>query len=208
MNTDLLSLFSANVTEQVENYLDQMPPLLMWGDFIFQLSTLAYNKLTRQESWTWAAQSRFSRPDKLQYVGKKRPTLQFECELYAHLVNHSLLTMGLEKEGVLSTLVSIDPVDVLRLQADSKTPLMLVAGTGRVMGFWVLTSLTQAIDEFRPNSEAKHQNIALTLQHYGPRLSAGDQVPDYASPGFTTKASKIKSALAEMESFIGKYTHG
>ncbi|MGR7890406.1 phage tail protein [Klebsiella aerogenes] len=206
MNTDLLSLFSSNLTEQVENYLDEMPPLLMWGDFIFQLSTMAYSKLTRQDSWNWAAQGRFSRPDKLQYVGKKRPTIQLECEIYSQLVNKSLLTMGLEYAGVLETAETLDPVDILRLQAETRTPMMLVEGTGRVMGFWVMTAMTVTVDEFKSDGQAKHQTVSVTLQHYGPRLADGDQVPDYASLGFTTKSTKIQSALDEVESFIKEYT--
>lgn len=205
MNIDPLAQIGANLRDQGENYLDQLPPLLMWGDFIFQLDTMAYSKLTTQESWNWVAQSRFGRADRLQYTGKKRPTVKFECELYAHLVNQTLLTMVLKKQGVINE-VKTDPIAALRLQANSKTPQMLVTGGGKVMGFWVMTDMSRTIDEFKPNSDAKHQNVTLTLQHYGARLDQDQAVPDTASLGYTTKESKIKSAWAEMKSFIEEHS--
>ncbi|CAI1717226.1 phage tail protein [Serratia quinivorans] len=202
MNTNVLSVLRANAREQVENYLDQLPPLMMWGDFIFQLSTLAYSKLSLSDVWTWAAQGRIGKPDLLQYTGKKRPTLKFDCELYATLINPSLLTMALTKYGLIND-VSDDPVEQLRLQASMKTPLMLVAGTGKVMGFWVMTELSQVMDEFRPNSQAKHQTITLSLQYYGERLADGQTVPDTLSLGFRDKDTRLSEALETMKKVIG-----
>lgn len=204
MKIDPLALIGANLRDQVENYLDQLPPLMMWGDFIFQLDTMAYKQLTTQESWNWAAQSRFGRADRLQYTGKKRQTIKFDCEIYAHLVNQTLLTLVLKKQGVVNE-VSIDPVKALRLQANSKIPQMLVTGTGEVKGFWVMTDISQQIDAFKLDSAPKHQNVTLTLQYYGARLNQDQAVPDSASTGFTTKESKIKSAVADMKSFLEKY---
>lgn len=205
MKIDPLALIGANLRDQVENYLDQLPPLMMWGDFIFQLDTMAYKQLTTQESWNWATQSRFGRADRLQYTGKKRPTIKFDCEIYAHLVNQTLLTMVLKKQGVVNEVV-VDPITALRLQANSKIPQMLVTGAGEVKGFWVMTDMSRTIDEFKLNSEAKHQNVTLTLQHYGARLEQDQAVPDTVSLGFTTKESKIKSAWAEMKSFIEEHS--
>ncbi len=82
MNLDFISLMEAGARSGMQDMTTQLPPLLMWGDFIFQLSTLAYNKLTLSEGWNWASQSRFGRTDTLQYTGKKAPTLRFDCELY------------------------------------------------------------------------------------------------------------------------------
>ncbi|MEZ2600753.1 phage tail protein [Kluyvera intermedia] len=201
MNTNVLSVLRANAREQTENYLDQLPPLLMWGDFIFQLSTLAYSKLTLSDSWNWVSQSRIGKPDLLQYTGKKRPTLKFDSELYVAMINPSLLTMALTKYGLIND-VSDDPVEQLRLQADSKTPLMLVAGTGKVMGFWVMSELSQVMDEFRPNSQPKHQNINFTLQYYGETLANGQAVPEEMPLGFKDKDTKIREAMKKMNDVI------
>lgn len=201
MKIDPLAILGANIREQAETYLDELPPLMMWGDFLFQLSTMAYSKLTIQDSWNWAAQGRFGQADKLQYTGKKRPTIKFDCEIYAHFVNQSLLTLGLKKYGLINE-VSIDPVEQLRIQANSKTPQMLVTGAGKVMGFWVLTEMVQTIDEFKPNSQPKHQTVSLAMQFYGLKLHDNDQEQETSSLGFKTKDSKIQEALQKMKDII------
>lgn len=201
MKIDPLALIGANIREQTENYLDALPPLMMWGDFIFQLSTLAYSKLTVSDSWNWVAQGRFGKREKLQYIGKKAPKIKFDCELYAELMNESLLTKGLKEYGLIQSLAS-DPVEHLRIQGNLKTPLMLVTGAGKVMGFWCLTDISQTIDEFKPNSHARHQNVSLSMQFYGAKLSNDQAVPDYASLGFKTKESKIQDALKKMKDFL------
>lgn len=207
MKINPLAVIGANIREQTENYLDQLPPLMMFGDFIFQLSTLAYSKLTIQDAWSWATQGRVGKRELLQYTGKKAPSIKFDCELYAALVNASLLTRGLQRYGLLHD-VTTDPVEHLRLQANLRTPQMLVTGAGRVMGFWVLSSLEQNIDAFKPNSQAAHQIISLTLQYYGPRLVEGQDVAEVTSLGFTTKEEKINDALQKMRGFLEKYGVG
>lgn len=201
MKIDPLALIGANLRDQAENYLDQLPPLMMWGGFIFQLNTMAYNKLTIQDSWNWVAQSLFGKADRLQYVGKKRPTIRFDCEIYAHFINQTLLTMSFEKQGLIHE-ISSDPVEVLRLQANTKVPLMLVTGAGKVMGFWVLTDMTQTIDSFNLNSTAKHQTVGLTMQFYGATLNQDDKVPDHASTGYIDKKTKLEDIWAKMKAVI------
>ena len=70
------------------------------------------------------------------------------------------------------------------------------------MGFWCLTDISQTIDEFKPNSHARHQNVSLSMQFYGAKLSNDQAVPDYASLGFKTKESKIQDALKKMKDFL------
>ena len=204
MKIDPLAILGANLREQAENYLDQLPPLMMWGGFVFQLSTMAYSKLTIQDSWNWVAQARFGKEDKLQYTGKKRPTIKFDCEIYAHFINQSLLTIEMKKHGLINE-VAIDPVETLRLQANTRTPLMLVTGAGKVMGFWVLTDLTQTIDSFKPNSTPKHQIVSMTMQFYGFTLDPDDAVQNTASLGFTDKKTKLSDAWQKMKDFIEEH---
>lgn len=201
MKLDPLAILGANIREQTENYLDELPPLMMWGDFIFQLNTMAFSKLSVQESWNWASQGRFGRRDKLQYTGKKAPTIKFDSEIYAAFVNESLLTLGLKKYGLINS-ISADPVEHLRIQADSKTPYMLVTGAGKVMGFWVITEMSQDIDEFKPNSQPKHQSVSITMQFYGLLLNDDQALPSTLSLGFTNKNTKIKDALDKMKTFL------
>lgn len=202
MSFNPLSVISANVREQAENWLDELPPLMMWGSFIFSLSTLAYQRLTVQEGWSWAAQPRIGQTERLQYTGKKAPTIQFEGEIYAALVNDSLLTSALESCGLFSS-AGVDPVEQLRAQANLGMPYMLVTGTGRVMGYWAMTQLSQVMDTFGLNGQQTHQTVSLTLQYYGTtRVGVADDLSALTTP---SKSEKISSAFNDMTDFLEDY---
>jgi hypothetical protein len=179
MNLDILSVLEAG--SRVENVTTQLPPLLMWGDFVFQLSTLAFNKLQLSESWNWASQSRTGKMDLLQYTGQKSPTLKFDCELYTDFVNIAGLDDLLPGEWADA---ASDPVEWLCRQARMRTPMMLVTGYGRVMGFWVMVQIDQAVDAFRGAGAFRHQVVTLSMQYYGPALKGTD-----ADPAEVQKAS-------------------
>jgi hypothetical protein len=198
-----LSVISANVHEQAENWLEELPPLMMWGSFIFSLTTLAYQRLTVQEGWNWAAQPRIGETDRLQYTGKKAPTIQFEGEIYAALVNDSLLTSGLESYGLFSS-AKVDPVEQLRAQANARMPYMLVTGTGRVMGYWAMTQLTQTMDAFAYDSSPSHQTVSLTLQYYG-ATRPGTAADDVSALKTTPAREKISAAYDNMKTFLEPY---
>lgn len=203
MKIDPIAIIESNLREQVELALDQLPPLLMWGDFIFQLSTMAYSKLTVQDGWSWASQGLVGRRDKLLYTGKKAPTLKFDCELYDEFVNDSLLTRAMQKYGMVQAL-AVDPVEFLRAQANLKQPLMLVTGTGKVMGYWVMTDISQVMDAFRPDSQVKHQMVTLSMQFYG-EAQEGEQA---AIPTGPSKEEKIRAALQRIEDAIAGVVNG
>ena len=202
MSFNPLSVISANVREQAENWLEELPPLMMWGSFIFSLSTLAYQRLTAQEGWNWAEQPRIGQTERLQYTGKKAPVIQFEGEIYAALVNDSLLTSALESWGLFSS-SGVDPVEQLRMQANTHMPYMLVTGTGRVMGYWALTQLSQVMDTFGLNGQHTHQTVSLSLQYYGATLAGATE--DLSALKTQTKSEKISGAYNSMKDFLEPY---
>lgn len=204
MIIDPLSFLEVSVRQNTEAFDSQLPPLLMWGDFIFQLSTLAFNKLTLSESWNWVSQGRIGRLDALQFTGRKSPTLRFDCELYSDFVDSAGLAGLTTPVGAWQD-ASQDPVEWLRHQANTKTPMMLVTGYGRVMGFWVLNQLDQAVDEFRGAGEFRHQSVTLSLQYYGSSLSGtGDEPAQVDSPAPAT----ADQAVSDMNTFLSEYANG
>lgn len=203
MSFNPLAVISANAREQAENWLEELPPLMMWGSFIFSLSTLAYQRLTAQDGWRWAAQPRIGETDRLQYTGRKAPVIRFDCEIYAALVNNSLLTSALESYGLFSA-AKVDPVEQLRAQANTRMPYMLVTSTGRVMGYWAMTQLDQVMDSFANDGSASHQTVSLTLQYYG-ATRPGTAADDISALKTTTKSEKISAAWDEMQDFLGQY---
>ncbi len=53
------------------------------GDFIFAISTVAYNKLQRSDAWRWAQQTRFGKNDALQITGRPNPTITIDGKINA-----------------------------------------------------------------------------------------------------------------------------
>lgn len=204
MIIDPLSILESQLRQQTETLDPQLPPLLMWGDFVFQLSTLAYNKLSLSDAWTWASQGRIGRQDRLQYTGKKAPTIRFECELYADFVDTTGLSALITSAGVWQD-ANNDPVEWLRRQANTKTPMMLVTGYGRVMGFWVMTQLEQAVDEFRGAGEFRHQNVTVSLQYFGSSLNGVEDDPAETEQPSTEASSQT---VSEMNMFLSEYENG
>lgn len=204
MIIDPLAILESQLRQQAETLENQLPPLLMWGDFIFQLSTLAYKKLSLSDAWTWASQGRIGRQDRLQYTGKKAPTIRFDCELYDDFVDTTGLSSMITSVGVWQD-ANNDPVEWLRRQANTRTPLMLVTGYGRVMGFWVMTQLEQAVDEFRGAGEFRHQEITVTIQFFGSSLSGVDEQGESVEPPTTTEANE---AVSSMNAFLSEYNDG
>jgi phage protein U len=197
MNLDILSALEAGSRTDSSNISMPLPPLLMWGDFIFQLSTLAFNKLQLSESWNWAAQSRTGKMDALQYTGQKVPTLRFDCELYSDFIDVGGLDDLLPGEWADA---AADPVEWLRRQARTHTPMMLVTGNGRVMGFWVLVQIDQAVDAFLGAGEFRHQVVTLSMQYYGPALRGTDSDPatvQTAAPATTEQGVAEFQAVRE-----------
>lgn len=201
MIIDPMSLLEKSVRQSNEAISHPLPPLLMWGGFIFQLSTLAFNRLTLTDSWNWATQSRIGRRDSLQYTGKKTATLRFSCELYDDFVDTSGLSELIPEVGTWQD-ANNDPVEWLRHQADTRTPLMLVTGYGRVLGLWVLTQLDQSVDEFRGAGEFQHQMVALALQYYGSSLDGGSDVPAEVE---TANPTTTDQAVSDMNTFLTEH---
>jgi phage protein U len=200
MNLDALSLIEAGARYDSPVVNTRLPPLLMWGDFVFQLSTMAYNKLTFSESWNWATQGRIGRRDSLQYTGQKAPTIRFDCELYAEFVDSTDMS-DLLTEANTALDANHDPVEWLRNQASMKTPLMLVTGYGRVMGYWVMTQIDQSVDAFRGAGEFRHQAVTLSMQYYGNSLSGIDADPAQVDQPTGTQADQ---AASDITTFISE----
>ncbi len=55
--------------------------MLGLGDFIFAISTVAYNKLQRSDAWRWAQQTRFGKNDALQITGRPNPTITIDGKI-------------------------------------------------------------------------------------------------------------------------------
>ncbi len=127
--------------------------LLKLGGFKFSTSTAAFNRMVKKHSWRWAAQARFGNNDLLQYTGKDAATIS--------LVG----IVATQREGV-----GIGRIDELVAIGDLATPQLLVAGTGEVMGYWVMMNAEEVGTRFVAGGAPRRQEFTLELKFYGEDL--------------------------------------
>ncbi len=128
--------------------------MMKLGDFKFSIHTAAYQQLTRTYGWVWASTNRFGKTASLQYTGRDNPTVNLPGVIYPEFENVGT--------GQISELVKL---------GDAAVPHLMTSGLGDVMGYWVVTRLTE--------TEAKHtvagipikQTFSLDLKYYGKIIS-------------------------------------
>lgn len=124
--------------------------LLNLGGFKFRVGAAAYNQLVRVWKWNWAGQSRVGTFDALQYTGKANDTISLNGEIATTYKN-----AGTRQIQALADL------------GNKGKPLLLVSGTGEVLGYWSMTDLSETNTSFLKGGLARFQTFSLGLKFYG-----------------------------------------
>ncbi|WP_053982328.1 phage tail protein [Marinagarivorans algicola] len=127
--------------------------LLKLGSFKFSTNTAAFDRMAKKHSWRWAAQARFGNNDLLQYTGKDAATISLSGIVATHRAG-----------------VGIGRIDELVAVGNLAVPQLLVAGTGEVMGYWVVTNAEEVGTRFVAGGAARRQAFTLELTFYGANL--------------------------------------
>lgn len=136
--------------------------MMTLGDFNFNIDDATYQSLQRTLSWRWVEQTRFGQRDSLQYTGKTTPILSFSGEVYTDNTRIAV------RPGKM--LVGTQPVKQLGLIGETATPQILIAGTGEILGYWVVTEFSDTADRFLMAGMPKHQSFTMTIKFYGDDL--------------------------------------
>lgn len=123
------------------------------GDFSFSIDTVAFQSISQEFGWNWMEQPRIGKKDLLQYTGMKANTATFEG------LAHALMGKSVESIGELYE---------IGMNAE---PVLMVAGTGAVMGYWVVKSLSATGSSFLPGGIPRQKTFNMTIQFYGFDLS-------------------------------------
>lgn len=140
-------------------YLNTM---LTLGDFHFSVDEVAYQNIQRASSWRWAEQQRFGQSDLLQYTGKGAMQISFDGEVYTDRQRPALRADRLY--------IGTKPLKTLGVLGDSAEPLLMVSGTGEIMGYWVVTGFNDSADRFLMAGIPRHQKFNMTIKYYGDDL--------------------------------------
>lgn len=142
---------------------------MILGFFPFSVSTAAYDELTRSHSYDWAEQRRVGQLPRLQFTGPNTPMIELRGTLIPPFT------------GTRANIAR------LRLIAELGRPLLLIAGTGLVLGRWVIADLSDTGTLFASNGQPRRTEFNLVLKKYDDGAGPFQQA--------LTKISNIAAAI-------------
>ena len=152
------SVFAADTTPAVEA-IKPFPHLLILQPhkheappYYFNLDTAAFDELSRQTGFRWAAQERLTRRPAQQAVGMGEEKLTLKGAIFP---GH---------RGGLKQLDTLRSIGALLL------PLGLTTGYGHVLGDWCLTSINEDQSAFLQGGIPRKQAFTLEFVRYGEDL--------------------------------------
>lgn len=118
-------------------------PMMTWGLFAFEISNLAYQDLVRRASWRHGRTSRVGARPASQFLGPDDDALSLAG------------TQLPEFRGDPNAMAA------LREMGDAGEPQALVAGTGEVIGAYVLDSVDETQGEFYEDGVPRRTDFRL-----------------------------------------------
>ena len=130
------------------------------GDFVFHISTAAFQAMSRTHSFEWSSQKRIGTNPSMQYTGFSKTIELSECVIYPSRFGNKYS---------LPYLVEL---------AEKGKPLMLILGDDssteyealrvyRSCGFWAIASISESQTLFMANGFPRKIVFSLSLQYYG-----------------------------------------
>lgn len=119
--------------------------MMALGMFVFSLHTLAYQELQRQTDWRHPSSSRVGTNPARQFAGRG---------------DDAITLPGIILPELAGTPISLD---ALRMMADTGKAWPLVEGTGRILGIWVIESVSETRTLFFPDGAARRIEFSIKL---------------------------------------------
>jgi len=144
--------------------------MMILGMFVFSLPTLAYQELQRQTDWKHPGNSIVGGRDQSQFTGKGDDIITLNGWIAPELTG------------------SIYSLDALRFMADTGKAWILIQGTGRILGNFVITNMSEGKTHLAKNGDPERIDFSITLKR------VDESVPDMLSK--LGDVSSIKAMLS------------
>lgn len=118
--------------------------MMALGQFVFAVSTVAYQQLQRSTSWRHATQSRIGERPSSQFLGEGDDTISLSGTLMPEFTGGRFY------------------MAYLRIMANSGQAFPMAEGTGKLYGFWVIESIEETSSTFM--RDGIEQQIDFTLK--------------------------------------------
>jgi phage protein U len=122
--------------------------MMQLGLYQFSIDNAAYQRLFRSTEYRWAAIERVGKQDALQFTGLGGDTITLQGIIYPHY-----------KGG-------LGQVDKMRRAASLGLPLPLIAGTGKVLGIWVIERVSEGQRTFVDRGAPLRQDFTINVRRY------------------------------------------
>lgn len=122
--------------------------MMRLGGFKFGINTAAYQELTRSSAYKWGRQDVFSKLDNLQFLGPGQDTITLNGVIYPDF-----------KGGT-------QQLEILRLLALAGLPYLMVSGTGKILGMWVIDQIEEGQGVFAAYGVPRKQEFTLNLSKF------------------------------------------
>lgn len=123
--------------------------MMALGSFRFGMSNGSYQNFARTAGYRWEKVNRIGRAPALQYGGPDTQDVTIEGVIYPHFRG------GLRQ------------MDLMRTQAETGFPMMMVDGLGWVWKQWVITRVEERKSVFLRDGAPRKIEFSITLQSYG-----------------------------------------
>lgn len=120
--------------------------MMALGMFVFSLPTLAYQELQRQTDWRHPSSSRVGTNPARQFAGRGDDAITLPGIILPELAGSAL------------------SLDALRMMADTGKAWPLVEGTGRILGIWVIESVSETRTLFFQDGAARRIEFSISLK--------------------------------------------
>lgn len=159
--------------------------MMRLGGFTFGLSTAAYQELQRQVEYKWASLERFGQMDAKQYTGPGDDSITLNGVVFP------------EFRGGTGQL------DRLRALGASGQPQTLVSGSGKVMGRWIIETVTEGQSIFASGGVPRRQEFTVAVKKFDDGLIA-ELVKDAAPKDAAAAAGTLETAKSSATQFVDK----
>ena len=123
--------------------------MMLGTEYMFSLSTAAYQSLRRSAAYRWPAQERVGRRPARQFVGPGDETITLDGTIYPHYLG------------------GIGQIEHMREVAGRGEPLALVDGLGNNLGQWCIERVDETATIFEADGRPRRMDFNLGLARYG-----------------------------------------
>ena len=120
--------------------------MMALGMFVFSLPTLAYQELQRKTDWKHPTTARVGARNARQFTGKGDDTFTLSGWFAPELTG------------------SVYSLDALRMMADTGKAWILIQGTGRILGSFIIASMTEGRTVLGQDGDAAKIEFSITLE--------------------------------------------